>query len=402
MIEGAQQLPVQHLTIRVPWHDSGWQGTFCKNPCGNTSCTILPRIATGRDDAQETELAGGSLEELNREQLPPCVDEHATIMAPFALSMVKIHPYAKSAEQTHGHFAPTPYTIQPYSAAAIPFNWMLKEQAEGNEKFGVPSRAENLKLGYMAEREPDLGFSTSWVQEGTNQRVLLDTFFSAARPDQSLVFFYAKRTPMVEDVRRVIVGVGRVKTIGAATPYRNVGGTRPNSRISGYLWERNIEHSIRPDGTDGFLLPYRELVALAEDDASLDLGACTAFAPDEYFDQYSYGSELLSQDGAIGSLLALEKAIKSMRSLLEAPWAEYLQWIDRELNRLWQVRGAFPGLGATLHAFGLPHGNLLAWHLVGDSEKAIDPWPVFTAALKKPSSLPEYLRDGIGNTLQQK
>ena len=402
MIEGAQQLPVQHLTIRVPWHDNGWQGTFCKNPCGNTSCTILPRIATGRDDVQETELAGGSLEELNREQLPPCVDEHATIMAPFALSMVKIHPYAKSAEQTHGHFAPTPYTIQPYSAAAIPFNWMLKEQAEGNEKFGVPSRAENLKLGYMAEREPDLGFSTSWVQEGTNQRVLLDTFFSAARPDQSLVFFYAKRTPMVEDVRRVIVGVGRVKTIGAATPYRNVGGTWPNSRISGYLWERNIEHSIRPDGTDGFLLPYRELVALAEDDASLDLGACTAFAPDEYFDQYSYGSELLSQDGAIGSLLALEKAIKSMRSLLEAPWAEYLQWIDRELNRLWQVRGAFPGLGATLHAFGLPHGNLLAWHLVGDSEKAIDPWPVFTAALKKPSSLPEYLRDGIGNTLQQK
>ena len=132
MIEGARQLPVQHLTIRVPWHDNGWQGTFCNNPCGNTSCTILPRIATGRDDAWETELAGGSLEELDREQLPPCVDEHATIMAPFALPMVKNHPYVKSAEQTHGHFAPTPYTIQPYSAAAVPFRWMLKEQAEGN------------------------------------------------------------------------------------------------------------------------------------------------------------------------------------------------------------------------------------------------------------------------------
>ena len=58
MIEGAQQLPVQHLTIRVPWHDNGWQGTFCKNPCGNTSCTILPRIATGRDDCS----APGSLD----------------------------------------------------------------------------------------------------------------------------------------------------------------------------------------------------------------------------------------------------------------------------------------------------------------------------------------------------
>ena len=265
-------------------------------PCDNTSCTILPRIAAGRDDDQESELAGSSLEELDHDQLPPCVDEHATIMAPFALAMVKHHPYAKSAEQTHGHFAPTPYMIQPFSAAAIPFRWMLKEQAEGNDEYGVPSRAEDLKLGYAAAREPDLGFSTSWVQEGTNQRVLLDTFFSATRPNQSLVFFYAKRTPMAEDSRRVIVGVGRVKTIGSPTPYREVGGVRPNGGINGYLWERNIEHSIRPDGTDGFLLPYRELLALAEDDPSLDLGACTAFTPDEYFEQYSYGTELLPQD----------------------------------------------------------------------------------------------------------
>lgn len=183
MIEGARQLPIQHLTIRVPWHDNSWRGTFCNNPCGNTSCTILPRIAIKRDDAQETNLAGTSLEKLDRANLPPCVDEHATIMAPFALSMIKHHPYVNSAKPTHGHFAPTPYTIQPYSAAAIPFHWMLREQAEGNDKFSISSRVENLKLSYSVEREPDLGFATSWIQEGTNQRVLLDTFFSAAKPD---------------------------------------------------------------------------------------------------------------------------------------------------------------------------------------------------------------------------
>lgn len=409
MIEGARQLPVQHLTIRVPWHDNGWQGTFCNNPCGNTSCTILPRIATGRDDAHETEQAGKSLEKLGREQLPPCVDEHGTIMAPFALSMLKNHPYAQSAERTHGHFAPTPYTIQPYSAAAIPFRWMLREQAEGNEKKRISGRAERLQIDYQIEREPDLTINErwdkdkkTWIQEGTNQRVILDTFFGAAKPDESLVFFYAKRTPLTDDARRVIVGVGRVKTVGEPTEYRYAGGQRQDSQMSGYLWERNIEHSIRPKGTEGFLLPYRELLALAEQDDSLDLTACTAFAPDEYFEQYSYGSELLPQDGAIASLLALEKAIKAMRVLFEAPWESYLQWIDRELNRLWQVRGAFPGLGAALHAFGLPHGNLLAWHLVGDGKKAVDPWPVLTAALKNPATLPEYLRDGIGKTQQQK
>ena len=402
MIEGARQLPIQHITIRVPWHDNGWQGTFCRNPCNNTSCTILPRIASGRNDDYETNHAGESIEGLAQKQLPPCVDEHGTIMAPFPQSMLKIHPYTETSAQTHGHFAPTPYTIQPFSAAAIPFRWMLKEEAEGNKNQGIDSRAEALQLDYVAEREPNLGFATSWVQEGTNQCVLLDTFFSAAKPDKSLIFFYAKRTPLAEDTRRVIIGVGRIKTTSAPTEYRYVGGIRPQGKMDGYLWERNIEHSIRPKGNDGFLLPYQQLLTLAERDDTIDLAACTAFAPDEYVENYSYGTELLPQDGAIASLLALEKAIKAMRDLLEAPWDEYLQWIDRELNRLWQVRGAFPGLGAALHAFGLPHGNLLAWHLMTGSEKAVDPWPLLTSVLNDPAALPDYLREGIGKTQQQK
>ena len=409
MIEGATQLPVHHLTIRVPWHDNGWTGTVCNNPCGNTSCTVLPRIATNRDDAHEARLAGESFDDLERGQLPPCVNEHVSIMAPFALPLLKSHPYAQNAKVTHGHFKDTPYTIQPYSAAAVPFRWMLREQIEGSTQRNVQGLAEAYGFGYEARREPDLTLNEgwdrdnkTWMQEGTNQRVVLDTFFSAAKPDQSLVFFYAKRTPLAEDSRRVIVGVGRVKSVSGPTEYRYAGGTRPHEKISGFLWERNIEHSIRPNGQDGFLLPYADLLALADEDDSLDIGSCTAFAPEEYAEQYSYGSELLPQDGAVASLLALEKSIKAMRGLFEAPWEAYLRWIDRELNRLWQARGAFPGLGAALHAFGLPHANLLAWHLLGDGEDALDPWPRLCSALEDPSSLPGYLREGVGPTLRKK
>ena len=409
MIEGARQLPVHHLAIRVPWHDNSWRGTICDNPCANTSCTVLPRIAALRDDADETKLAGKSLEELERAQLPPCVDERATIMAPFALSLTKSHPYAQSAVTTHGHFADTPFTIRPYSAAAVPFRWMLREEVEGNSERNIASKAELYQFGYEAGREPDLTLNEgwdrdnrTWLQEGTNQRVVLDTFFSAARPDQSLVFFYAKRTPMVEDARRVIIGVGRVKSVSGPTEYRYADGERPTGRIRGYLWERNIEHSIRPGGADGFVLPYRELLALADKDDSLDIASCIAFVPDESYEQFSYGSELLPQDGAISTLLALEKAIAGMRGLLEAPWDAYLQWIDRELNRLWQVRGPYPGLGAALHAFGIPHGNILAWHLQGDEEEVTEPWSRLTAVLADTSSLPGHLGEGIGLTLQQK
>lgn len=331
-------------------------------------------------------------------------------MAPFPLSLQKKHPYAQSATVTHGHFTDTPYTIRPYSAAAIPFRWMLREQVEGNAKRSVASLKEKLQFEYQSEREPDLTVNKgwdkdkkTWVQEGVNQRVILDTFFSAAQRDLSLVFFYAKRTPLVEDPRRVIVGVGRVKSVSAPIEYLYADGQRPTDRISGYLWERNVEHSIRPKKSDGFLLPYDRLLLAAESDETIELAACAAFAPDEYFESYSYGSEHLHHDGAIASLLEIEKAIKEMRRhLADEPWDEHLAWIDAELNRLWEVRGAFPGLGAALNAFGFPHGNLLVWYMAEQGGEGFDPWVALTQHLEKPDQLPAYLREGIGDAMRRK
>lgn len=39
---------VQHLSIRVPWHDHGWDGTVCQDPCGNTACLKLNGILEGK------------------------------------------------------------------------------------------------------------------------------------------------------------------------------------------------------------------------------------------------------------------------------------------------------------------------------------------------------------------
>lgn len=408
MFKGARKLPTQHLTVRVPWHDNGWVGTICRNACANTSCLVLPRINEGRDDLLELKLAGQSIEHLERAQFPPCVEEHATFMAGFKQTLKKVHPYRGSAKETHGHFEDTPYYLEPYAAAAVPFRWMLKKEVEGPKK-GMAGKAERMELGYLVEREPDMGLNgwnksdTAWIQHGDNQRVLLDTFFSAVQPEESLVFFYAKRTPLSDQPGRVIVGVGRVRQIGSPTEYRYAADA-PKDAMPGYLWERNIHHSIRSGGLDGFLLPYHQLLALAEQDLGLDLEPCVAYAPAEAFEQYSYGSELLSQDNAIASLLACEKALKAIRPLLEGPWDEHLKWVDSELNRLWQLRGAYPGLGAALTAFGIRHGTLLAWHLAEGAGKDahVDPWPLFEAVLQDPSTLPSYLQESVGPTLAKK
>lgn len=70
---------------------------------------------------------------------------------------------------------------------------MLKDLAE--EKYTA------LELGFEPEREDRahdiMGFKTAWIQTKQNQLVMLDTFFSAVRPQKSLCFIYAKRVPLV-------------------------------------------------------------------------------------------------------------------------------------------------------------------------------------------------------------
>ena len=114
---GARRLPTHHVTIRVPWHDGAWNGTVCARPLDNSSCLILPRIGEGRRDDVESRCAGRRLDELDRSESPPCVDERVSFMAPFGLPRTMKHRYTEYYPDTHGHFVPTPFVQPPYSAA---------------------------------------------------------------------------------------------------------------------------------------------------------------------------------------------------------------------------------------------------------------------------------------------
>lgn len=61
-----RELPMAHLSIRVPWHDSGWAGNVCDRPLDNSACLALRRIGQQRDDAFETAVAGHRMDELAR------------------------------------------------------------------------------------------------------------------------------------------------------------------------------------------------------------------------------------------------------------------------------------------------------------------------------------------------
>ncbi len=310
-------------------------------------------------------------------------------MAPFEYTRHANHPYKETSPNTHGHFAATPVRHPPYSAAALPFRWMFRDSLV---PFG-----EEYQLDVDPQREPDLGFSTTWSQQRENHRALGDCFFGHVKPGKSLCFFYAKQVPFVEDSRRVLIGVGWVKHVGDALEYEY---ERPGP-LQSLLWERMVQHSIRPDFKDGFLLPYHAAIEYAAEHSDFDPTEIVAFAPADRFVEFSYATEHVTHDGAIATLLACAGALQKAAKHLPGPWDKCLKWIDARLGEMWKMRGPCPGLGAALCAFGLEYGTFVARELETKLGQNEDPWPLVNQVLTNPKAhlSPEGTR-GIGKTLQ--
>lgn len=383
--------PIRHLSIRVPWHDAGWNGTVCGDPKNNVSCLKLARIAERKNESLEANLSGHHFKDLRKEEIPPCLQERAAFMSPHSFVREHSHPYRRNDSgtrthskktPTHAHFRPTPLNYPAYSAPGVPFRWMLKESLKGSRGPGLQ---EHYPLDEVSEeREPKLGFHTAWWQDYRNHSALLETFWSHVKKDESLVFFYAKQVPLLEEMpgRRILVGVGRVKSVGPLTEYLY---DRPaEGKLRSLLWERMISHSIRPNFADGFLMPYREALVESREGDAFDPAEVVAFTPEDRFTEFSFATEHVGDDAAIGSLLSMRAALLKSAELFGADVQKQESWIDTELGKLWRNRGPFPGMGAVLYACGVPMGNFIARALNEHAEGDKSPWSVWYSLLDSP------------------
>lgn len=258
--------------------------------------------------------------------------------------------------------------------------------------------AQEFALSADPAREPELPFKTGWVQEKSNQLSLLDCFFGHFQPEESLCVFYAKQVPFVEEFGRVIVGVGRVKHIGASVEYHY----QSQGELKCVLWERLVQHSIRPGFADGFLMPYQEALAHAEENSAFDPATIAAFAPEDRLHEFSFASEHVTADGAIGSLLACARSLEQAAKHFGDSFTRQLRWIDRELTRLWKLRGPCPGLGAALNAFGVERGHFVAHHLASQLGANNNPWPLVEKTFANPAAvLPPSLQPCVNRTLSK-
>lgn len=369
---------MHHLTIRVPWHDYRWNGTVCASPSGNPYCLVLNRIREERDDTREDTLRGKHWSELGPGELPPCKGESAAFMTAREWRRTFEHIYQrnKNAAATHGHLKPTTLKVPAFTTFAVPFAWMLSaEQPKIDESLPEPLVPDDLAP-----------FPSPWVFGRSRQEAISNLFFGRLVPKRSLVFFYTKEGhPLGDGISRLIVGVGRILSIGPLQ-YYDTGGpsTYP-------FWDRLIHHSIRPDGDDGFLLPYHDYLAPTgdpdEDARRQALLAEIAVSVDSaHIRTFSYVAEHASADVALSTLVRCLEAVRKVRQhgIALGDWGRHEAWLNSQIASAWKDRGAFPGLGSVLEALKLRLGTALTLDLVqeGLMRPDDDPWPVIDALFR--------------------
>lgn len=378
----------QHISVRVPWHDNYYNGTVCTNPVGNSYCQVLKNIMENKNVDEENNIAGQLFNECSNK--PVCLSEGACFMSPKEISKLVHHPYNNN--ETHKHFLETEQKYLPYSIPGRPYRWLMHNiNKEKNPVFSI----NNIDIDYDKENI-QLSFKTNWMQHTENHIRIFRQFYKNVN-NNSLCLIYAKRTPMSEDTGRVIIGIGKVAKVNMPVPHNT---NDENNPLQSLTWEAMIEHTIREDGTNGFLFPYHDLLEYAKNHEDIDLDDYIVFAPSEYFNDFSYATEHVNYDAVIIVLKDSIELFKKLKNIMPEridEWNDKIQWLEKELVEVWKDRGLFPNLGKMLYMLGFENGLDLAEEIKNYAkDNNVSIWNIIDKIIMFPQEyLPKDIADAV-------
>jgi len=360
-----------HLSARLAWHDSGWNGCVCKFPHLNSACIANETIRDERDDEKERQFAGTHINQLQGWK-PPCSRDILTYSSE---GMRFSH-----SDPLHRSFLhPIEEEIDPYTVLPAPYRWLREEN------FRDICEAEDLSIRLSDNPEKERG----WVYEPDRQVALLEHYWGKIKEGegQALIFFYTKENPVDEDSPRLITGVGRLKKVG---PQLFFEGTDSPQGHRYPIWTRTITQDYP---NQGFRLPYQEYLRLEEDPNKI---AC--YVPNSSILQFSFVSEHITDDQAVGILERLIQTVQviDQDNKVHGPWKKNLEWLDRCLEDVWASRGPYPGIGPVLNYLGFPQG--MAFHRIELRDFVIegkDPWQYVKDILEDKQRSPMKYLDSI-------
>ena len=307
-----------HLTARLAWHDSGWDGTICQQPECNTYCVGSQSypgdvIARQRDVQREKDNAGCPVTDLQGADLPPCV------YSVNAFGGDSIKGFSHPPEWMREGAARTEWDIPPATVCVWPYEEVYSDEVKDNQgRYDNDARAK-----------------------------IVEEFIADIKADTSLIFYYANYSnPFSEDERPryVLLGVSRVRQVGPVLHYADTTDYVRQRYAGGMIWARNIT-SHYPE--QGLRLPYHRY---REDPETL--ARLVVFPENPRV--CKYGARRITDDDAIGLLEQFLSAVEQLRHIGDDSenWDQRQEWILGCITDLWHRRGLYPGLPNVLRLLG--------------------------------------------------
>jgi exodeoxyribonuclease V alpha subunit len=301
-----------HISIRMAWHNDGWNGHICNDPKSNTYC--CGRYSYPGDViSQERNLEWESKPEIKGKhcsklsEIPPC----AYSINAFGLEPIKA--IAKPPTWFKDGSKAIYMDLPPATACIWPYRGMYSDdvvrEPGSNQTFDYDARLQKAK-----------------------------DYFSQLEESKSLLFYYSNYSNPFseeEDNKYALIGIARLKTKGKIHYYENVSEENKKKYAGGFVWQLPLTSNY-PE--EGIRLPFH----LYKDKP--DILNRLAIFPD-IATSFKYATGSLSDDDALS---IVEKFIDVVKFLIEIKdtsenWNERLKWLFSITAELWKSRGPFPG-----------------------------------------------------------
>jgi exodeoxyribonuclease V alpha subunit len=317
-----------HISVRLFWHDNGWDGAICRDPVANVFCEAHEHVRDHKSPDEAREGARGK-SPLEAGVYPGC---EVSVQA-FSRRRNEIRLWPPDWMTQQG-VQPIEFTMDRFSSGMWPYAdmWTEDRSHKSNEE----------------------------------RRAIAEAFFEQIEEGKSLVFFYVdERNPLFIDAgerspHRVLVGIARIKDYEKDIQEWNE--TTWGGEVN-MVWSVPFRHAY-PD--DGIRLPVQAIEQSVRDPdvrapylVALDAGLRTDFR---------YGSSRITLDRAVAVVERAIGALAHVRAdgVIDTSVDSELAWLNAVLLELWEDRGPYPGMAAVLSALGCPRSSEIAGRALGE------------------------------------
>ncbi|MGB4057257.1 MAG: AAA family ATPase [Alphaproteobacteria bacterium] len=312
-----------HISARLAWHDSGWNGHICRAPGENTYCSgqysYQKDLIEKKDVAweQSESVCGQSCSKLD--QAPPCIHSINAFGADSLQAFGPPPTWFRDTTQVKK------WTLAPATVSVWPYEEMYKDEVKNPPKS---------KPHYNADL----------------RREAANDFFEPLEENKSLIFYYANFSNPFSDednLKYVIVGVSRIKKIGAELLWDGQSDAM-RDRYGPNAWFRDVT-SHYPD--QGMRIPYHRYM---DQPNVLEKILLT---PENTRD-FKYATRHISDDGALSLIerfMEIAGALEEIGDTSEN-WEAHRKWLGSILSELWRSRGLYPGLSGCMNYLGFADG----------------------------------------------